>query len=338
MSENKFEKVVVLGTGGTIAGVASSAEDLVGYTAGQIDVRRLLDAMAVFGELPLPWVAEQVAQVDSKDMEFALWQQLVRRVEHWLLQPDVRGLVITHGTDTLEETAYFLHRVLPIVLPPGLLRQKPVVLTCAMRPATALQPDGPQNLRDALTLAMSADAAGVVVVCAGKIHDALHVQKVHTQRLDAFSSGDAGAIGHLLPCGQIECLKWPYVPAGTEELAIKNVILHGPTEHWPVVEIVVSHAACHGQVVDALLAQRATAQSALLRGIVVAGTGNATLHQALLTALLRAQAAGVRVQRSTRCAFGPVLSAPGAALPDAGGLSPVKARIALMLALMAQND
>ncbi len=148
ISEQKSKKVVVLGTGGTIAGRASCASDNIGYTAAQVGVADLLASVpgldAVLAGHRLH--SEQVAQVDSKDMGFALWQALASRISDHLAQPDVTGVVITHGTDTLEETAYFLHAVLPLALQ----NSKPVVLTCAMRPATALSPDGPQNLLDAV--------------------------------------------------------------------------------------------------------------------------------------------------------------------------------------------
>lgn len=314
---NGVHKVVVLGTGGTIAGASALPGDDRHYRAGQIGVDQLLQHLP---KLPasVVLVAEQVAQVDSKDMAPALWLQLGRRVAHWLAQADVAGVVITHGTDTLEETAYFLHATLPA-------SAKPVVLTCAMRPATSLAPDGPQNLRDAVTVALHPGAQGVLAVCAGTLHGALDVQKLHTSRLDAFSSGDAGVLGKI--CGHRLFLmrNWPQALVKPCDLAIENI---APDADWPQVDIVTSHAGADGRVVDALVAQG-------VRGIVVAGTGNGTVHQVLETALLRAQALGVVVWRSTRCALGPVSPRPDAALPDAAGLSPVKARIALALELLA---
>jgi L-asparaginase len=129
-------KVVVLGTGGTIAGTAASATDSVGYRAAQLGVGTLVAAVPALAGLPLQ--AEQVAQIDSKDAGPALWLALLTALRRHLQDPAVQGVVVTHGTDTLEETAYLLQRVLP--------GGRPVVLTAAMRPASALQPDGPQNL------------------------------------------------------------------------------------------------------------------------------------------------------------------------------------------------
>jgi L-asparaginase len=155
-------KIVILGTGGTIAGTAASAADAVGYTAAQIGVAQLVAAVPLLAQVPIE--CEQVAQLDSKDMDFETWQRLAASCAHHLARADVAGIVVTHGTDTLEETAYFLHRVLAAA--------KPVVLTGAMRPATSLQADGPQNLLDAVRVAQEPGARGVVAAMAGTVHGA----------------------------------------------------------------------------------------------------------------------------------------------------------------------
>ena len=314
----KRQHIVILGTGGTIAGRAANPSDNIGYTAAEVGIDQLVTAIPALAEGG-PVVTEQVAQIDSKDMSFAVWAQLAGRVNHYLAQPEVRGIVITHGTDTLEETAYFLQALLNPA--------KPVVLTCAMRPATALVPDGPQNMLDAMTVARHPGAQGVVAVCAGTIHSAVDVQKVHTYQLDAFSSGDAGPIGYVEE-GTIRLLRnWPVAQNGRAQAAIESVANLGDLADWPRVEIVMSHAGASGAVVEALLAQG-------VQGLVVAATGNGSLHQALEAALLEAQAAGVRVVRATRCLNGRVLPKPGDSIPDSQGLSPVKARVALMLRLL----
>ena len=307
------KKIVVLATGGTIAGTAAAATDNIGYTAAQLGVEELVAAIPALASVPLD--TEQVAQVDSKDMSFEIWRKLALRCGHWLAQEDVDGVVITHGTDTLEETAYFLQAVLAPA--------KPVVLTCAMRPATALLADGPQNLLDAIAVAGTPGASGVVAVCAGVIHDAVDVAKQHTYRLDAFSSGDAGPIGYVEE-GRLRLLRdWP-MPDERAAAALKKFAGAG---RWPRVEIVMNHAGAGAAVVEALMAHG-------VDGLVVAGTGNGTLHHELETALRQAQAQGVKVVRSTRCAQGRVLAKPVDTLPDSRGLSPVKARIALMLELL----
>jgi L-asparaginase len=303
--------IVILGTGGTIAGTAKTASDGVGYTAAQLSVADLLAAVPALSGRRLE--AQQVAQLDSKDMDFATWQRLASAVQQQLIRPEVAGVVITHGTDTLEETAYFLHRVLA----PG----KPVVMTAAMRPATAIAPDGPQNLFDAVQVAAAPGAAGVVVVLAGRVHDATQVRKTHSYRVDAFESVD-GALVARVEEGAVRLLGgWPR----GEALGLARIAK--PVANWPRIDIVLNHAGADGRLVKALLA-------AGVDGIVAAGTGNGTLSLALDAALREAERCGVRVVRSTRCDAGPVMDLAGL-LPSAGALSPVKARVELLLNLLA---
>lgn len=313
------QNIVILGTGGTIAGRAASVSDNIGYTAAQVGVEELLAAIPALAQAGTVQT-EQVAQIDSKDMSFAVWAQLATRVSHYLGQPDIQGIVITHGTDTLEETAFFLQALLAPA--------KPVVLTCAMRPATALVPDGPQNLLDAVAVARHAGAQGVVAVCAGVIHGAADIQKVHTYRLDPFSSGDAGPTGYVEE-GVVRLLRnWPEPKAGYAQGAIKNIAKLARPADVPRVEIVMSHAGAGGAMVQAL-------QALGVQGLVVAGTGNGSLHYELEAALLKAQAAGVKVVRASRCLNGRILPTPADQIPDSEGLSPVKARVQLILQLLA---
>lgn len=308
--QTSAELIVILGTGGTIAGTAKTASDGVGYTAAQLRVEDLLAAVPALNGRPLE--ALQVAQLDSKDMDVATWQRVAAAVQQQLDRPEVGGVVITHGTDTLEETAYFLHRVLA--------PRKPVVLTAAMRPATALAPDGPQNLFDAVQVAASPGAAGVVVALAGRVHDAVQVRKTHSYRVDAFESSD-GALVARVEEGHVRLLgRWP------EGRALGLAHVARPAAEWPRVEIVLNHAGADGRIVRALLSDG-------VQGIVAAGTGNGTLAQPLDAALRDAQQRGVKVWRSTRCDAGPVMDLPGL-LPTAGALSPVKARIEMILTLL----
>jgi L-asparaginase len=314
--------VLVLGTGGTIAGRAASASDNVGYTAGEVGVDVLLQGL----DLPpgLSAWAEQVAQLDSKDMDFEVWQALAARCAEALARDDVGGIVITHGTDTLEETAFFLQSVLSPV--------KPIVLTCAMRPASALVPDGPQNLRDAISLAAWRGATGVTVVCAGVVHRSLDVQKVHTYRLDAFDSGDAGPLGYMEE-GTLRTLRaWPEFESAAA--AHLDAVIATEPFAWPRVEILTSHAGAQGLLIDALVQARRSGGAHPVDGLVLAATGNGTLHHTIEAAALRAQAAGIAVLRATRCAQGRIVGTSGATIRDAGALTPVKARVALVLQLL----
>ena len=326
------KKVLILGTGGTIAGKATVAGDNVGYKAGEVPVQELLAPLAKVASWmsDWQWEARQVAQLDSKDMDLATWRALAQAVVAAGNDPDVAAVVITHGTDTLEETAFFLSLVLQ--------SSKPVVLTCAMRPASALVPDGPQNLLDALAVATNPHAQGVCVVAAGTVHSAQSVAKVHTYRVDAFSSGDSGPLASVEE-GRV---RWFRANPSSRRLTIAgNESDVGPdalwqhavtTAAWPRVEMITSHVGADGALVHALL--QPVPGVSPLAGLVVAGTGNGTVHASLLSALDAARAQGVVVWRSTRCAFGQIVAGPGTVWPPAVPLSPVKSRIALALALL----
>jgi L-asparaginase len=312
--------VVILGTGGTIAGQSSTAGDNVGYVAGQVSAEQLVAGIPMLASQALE--VEQVAQINSKDMTFAVWQRLTERLAFHLGRPEVCAVVVTHGTDTLEETAFFLDRMLQPT--------KPVVLTCAMRPATALVPDGPQNLFDAVSVARHVGLSGVVVVCAGQIHGALDVAKVHTYRVNAFDSGEAGPLGCVEEGRVRQFRAWPAgsVSAGGSSTALARL---KAARALPRVELVTSVSDADGESVNALLAY---AGKAPLRGIVVAGTGNGTLHHELEAALQRASERGIRVVVASRCAQGRVIPHAGQAFQDSRGLSAVKARLALALELL----
>jgi L-asparaginase len=284
--EHSAGTVVILGTGGTIAGASSVAGDNVGYTAAQRSVADLLAAVPALAGAPVE--AEQVAQLDSKDMDATTWQALARAVARHLARPDVQGIVITHGTDTLEETAWLLQQVLAPA--------KPVVLVAAMRPATALAADGPQNLLDAVAVARTHGARGVVAVLAGQVHAADRVRKVHTYRTDAFNSGDAGPLGVVEEGVLRRFADWP------TGVALGVNLLDADPAQWPWVEIVTSHAAARGDGVRALVA-------AGVQGLVVAGTGNGSVHRPLQQALDEARAAGLPVWPCSRCAGGVLVPA-----------------------------
>ncbi len=305
-------KVVILGTGGTIAGTADSATDSVGYRAASLGVQTLLDAVPALAGRPIE--CEQVAQVDSKDMTLALWLALAAALHRHLQRPEICGVVITHGTDTLEETAYFLHRTLAA--------SKPVVMTAAMRPATSLQADGPQNLLDAVTLARSGALGGVLAVLGGQVFSGAELRKLHGWRVAAFGAGDAGALA-LMQDGVLQRFREP--PHGGVHPAAAGMPMDAAA--WPAVELVTSHAGASGAPIDALVA-------AGVRGIVIAGTGNGSVHQALLQAARRAIDAGVPVVRASRCLLGGVFGAPAEALPSYGALTPWQTRIELMLDLL----
>jgi L-asparaginase len=302
--------VLILGTGGTIAGTASDPGRSWAYRAAQLSVEQLVSAVPELAGIPL--ATQQVAQVDSKDMGWASWQALGRALERAMLDDTVSAIVVTHGTDTLEETACLLH-----ALHDG---RKPIVLTAAMRPATAPDADGPANLAQAVRVAQAAahrGEGGVVAALAGRIWSARDVRKAHSHAIDAFDGGGAESLDEPTPWPKPQTLGW----------------------HWlqqtpPRVEVVTSHADADGWLVDAALAH-ARASGDQLAGLVVACTGHGTLHEKLEAALQRARDAGVVVGRSSRVARGGVQPREGDTWPAAGNWTPAQARVRLLLELLS---
>ncbi len=322
----KNQKIVVLGTGGTIAGESSSENEGLSYKAAQRSIDDLLQAVAgVSAGLPdvlqnFQFESEQVAQLDSKDMNFATWHHLALRCEHWLAQAEVTGVVITHGTDTLEETAYFLSRVVKT--------SKPIVLTCAMRPANFKDADGPQNLRDALSVAASTQGSGVWVVAAGEIHHSQWVQKIHPTRLNAFDSAEHGPAGFIAK----DRIEWRHPTKGeTRSIQAMGVTTLPEPSQWPWVEIVLNQVQVNPKLVDALLA-------AGVQGIVMAGTGNGSVNSKLQEQLAKAEQVGVQVRISTRCTQGFVVATESHRFAVQENLNPVKTRVALMLDMMSNEQ
>ena len=304
--------VVIIGTGGTIAGTAARADDLVGYTSGALTVSDLVAAVPALHEQAIE--AETLARLDSSDMDHATWAMLRERAAHHLARDEVAAVVVTHGTDTLEETAYFLHRTLAA--------PKPLILTAAMRPATAPSADGPQNLLDAVTVARTPGARGVLAVLAGRMHAGAELRKLHGWRVDAFGSGDAGPLA-VVEDGRLRAFRgWPDAPLH------EAATMLGDADGWPVVDIVTSHAGARSRTLEALVAAGA-------QGIVIAGTGNGSVHCDIERAARHAIAQGVPVRRASRCLLGGVVGSPAEALPSAGVLTPPQARIELMLDLLA---
>jgi L-asparaginase len=310
--------IAVLATGGTIAGSAADSAQTSGYQAGVVGVDRLLAAVPALSQVARI-ESEQVASIDSKDLHVALWTTLAERIAALAAREDIDGIVVTHGTDTLEETAYALHLTVKT--------DKPVVLTAAMRPSSALSADGPLNLLGAVTVAGSSAARGqgVLVAFNNRIHSARDVAKTSTYAVDAFHSPEIGALGWVQD-GRVEFQRSVVRPHTRATPFVAGAL-------WPSVEIVVSYAGASRTAVDALVA-------AGVQGIVVAGTGNGSIHSSVQAALGEAQARGIAVVRSSRVGSGHVMrngAAPDDALGfvSAGTLNPYKARVLLMLALAA---
>jgi L-asparaginase len=323
MSKENLPKIVVLGMGGTIAGVASDPQKPKEYKAGALGVADLRDRLGVSNVVQID--VQNVAQINSKDMQVPHWQALLSAVDTANQDPQTRAVVITHGTDTLEETAFLLE-----VMGPW---SKPVVLTCAMLPANAPDADGPSNLKDALDWASYSTSCEVFVVCAGKVHLSQDVQKLTTQNLDAFTSGPQACFASK------QGEQWQIHRQATDRMILKrpSMAFALMQARWPRVEMVTNHALNDGAVVRALLATSAS-EDTPLAGIVLAGTGMGTASAELENALQKALNLGVRVWLSSRCIFGLAHAQKDTQWGDITHLSAAKARTALCLSLMAERE
>ena len=323
MISKKLQNITVLGMGGTIAGLAGDPNNPKEYIAGELGIADLIKDLSHLNEYKLDVL--NVAQINSKDMQVGHWQALLAAVQIAMGQTDTHAVVITHGTDTLEETAYLLQAMGPW--------PKPLVLTCAMLPANAPDADGPGNLKDALSWALHSNA-GVFVVCAGKVHASQDVQKITTESVDAFTSGPEGCWATWMN-GEWHIQARPAAPTQLEPRPSLAYALAAAS--WPRVEMVINHALNDGAVVRALLANSDTEKTPLA-GIVLAGTGMGTASQALEQALQKAVDAGVRVWLSSRCIFGLAHAQANTRWGKITLLTAAKARTALCLSLLAEKE
>ena len=317
-------KIKILATGGTIAGAQASSTE-VGYKSGSFSVDDLIKAVPHMGDLA-DLSGEQVANIGSQTMNHEVWLKLAKRINEVLADKDTDGVVITHGTDTMEETAYFLSLVVH--------SDKPVVLVGSMRPATATSADGPANLYNAVALAASPEARGLgpLVVLNDEIHYAHEVQKMNSTSLNTFQSPNRGRAGVM--------------NVGTIHLFSKNTTRHTTSSEFsvdgksvgdlPRVEIVYSYANLGPEIVNFLVKDG-------VKGIVLAGVGDGNSTDAEIAALSDAAKKGVVVCRATRTGSGLVVRNVEVDDDKLGfiasmELSPQKARILLMLGLMKTSD
>ena len=319
----KLANVTILATGGTIAGTGASSTTTVGYTAATVGVQRLIQAVPELAKVANV-TGEQVFQIASENMSNEHWLILAKRVNVLLAQPNVDGVVITHGTDTLEETAYFLNLVVK--------SRKPVVLVGAMRPSTALSADGPINLYNSVMLAASPEAVGkgVLVAMNDQIQAARDITKVNTSTLDAFRTADLGMLGYIQGSKPFFYRQQVRKHTVDAEFDISKL------QALPQVDIVYGYANVGPVAVDAFAAAGA-------KGIIHAGVGDGSLAAKVVPALKAARAKGAIVVRASRVGQG-ILARNGEANDDeldfvvADTLNPQKARILLMLALTKTND
>ena len=311
----------VLATGGTIAGLSSG--EGARYRAGELKIEALLSAVPTVRSLANV-SCEQVANIGSQDLDEALMLKLSARINEILVRKDVDGVIVTHGTDTLEEMAWFLDLTVS--------SDKPVVLVGAVRPASAVGADGPANLFDAVVVAASPDsvARGVLVAMNGNVFEARDVTKVSTTAVQAFASPNFG------PLGQVHDGRVFYWRRSERSAERKTLFDVRGLEGLPLVGIVYGYAGAPTLPVNALV-------EAGYRGIVSAGVGNGNLYRAVLEALAQAAGKGVAVVRSSRVAAGATLR--GLEIEDdkhsfivSGTLNPQKARVLLQLALTRTQE
>ena len=315
-------RVVIVATGGTIAGSAESTT-AAGYKSGAVAVDVLIAAvpqMKSFADVS----GVQVASIGSQDMNDEVWLKLAAEVNRLAAQPDVDGIAITHGTDTMEETAYFLNLVVK--------SDKPVVLTGSMRPSTSLSADGPLNIYNAVGVASDprARGRGVLVVANDDIHGARAITKRHTTDVQTFVSPEAGLIGVCL----FDSRDFVRMPARAHTTATPFKVAAG--QALPRVDIIYAHAGMSPDLIDAAVANGA-------KGIVIAGVGDGNMTTPSLEAVSRAIAKGVVVVRSTRVGEGVVrrnieVSDDKMGTVASMDLVPGKARVLLKLALTQTSD
>jgi L-asparaginase len=322
LEAQKLPRVIILATGGTIAG-AGAASDRAGYTAGKIPIDDLIGGIPTVKKVA-DITGEQIASVGSQDMTVDIWKKLAVRINQIEKNNEADGIVITHGTDTQEETAYFLDLVLT--------GDKPVVLTGSMRPATAISADGPKNLYDAITIAANpkSKGRGVLVSFNEGIYDARDVMKLSTTKTNAFGSPNTGPVGQAYD-GRVEY----YLKSEREVKPNQPITITADTK-LPRVDIVYMYADAPPDQIDMLIGKK-------VDGIVIAGVGNGNFNKAYTEAVKRAVAAGVIVCRASRTPSGRVVlhdeindEELGTIVSD--DLTPQKARILLMLGLTKTKD
>ncbi|HWR45634.1 asparaginase [Sporomusa sp.] len=318
-----MKNITVLATGGTIAGVSHFPTDTVSYQPAVVSIEEILNEIGSIQSIATI-TSEQITQVDSADMSHDIWLQLANRINTLLNQPTVDGVVVTHGTDTLEETAYFLNLVIK--------SEKPVVLVGAMRPATAISPDGPMNLYNAILLATSSSAKGkgVLVALNDTINSSRDVTKTNTALQDTFKAPELGYLGYI-----VDSHPHFYRMPTRKHTYMAEFDITGITK-LPQVDIIYGHVNDSGTLAHAAVAAGA-------RGLVYAGLGNGNMSQQMKNVLSDIQRKGIVVVRGTRVGNG-VVTRNGALDDDqnnfvvADTLSPQKARILLMLSLMKTSN
>jgi L-asparaginase len=321
-AQAKKANVVILATGGTIAGAAASGTQAA-YKSGAVTIDAMIAAVPGIGDLATI-KGEQISNVGSQDMTMDIMLKLANRINELARSNDVDGIVVTHGTDTMEETAFFLNLTVKT--------DKPVVMVGSMRPSTAVSADGPLNLYNAVGVAADPNARGrgVLVVMNDWIHAAHSLTKTSTTAIQTFMSPLRGLVG-VANYGKNDFYSSPTWKHTTQtEFDVSKVT------SLPRVDIIFASADSSPDLIDAAAANGA-------KGIVIAGVGNGNMNKASLTAAANAVQKGVVVVRSSRVVTGVVgrnveVNDDELGFVASDELNPQKARILLMLALMKQRN
>ena len=320
-AQTKKPNIVILATGGTIAGAAATGTQS-GYTSGAVGIDTMIAAVPGITKLA-NIKGEQIANVGSQDMSFDILLKLAKRINELAKSPDVDGIVITHGTDTMEESAFFLNLTVKT--------DKPVVMVGSMRPSTAVSADGPLNLFNAVGVAADPQARGrgVLVVMNDWIHAAHSLTKTSTTDVQTFMSPLRGLVG-VASYGKNDWYTSPTWKHTTQsEFDISNVT------QLPRVDIIFADLDMSPEVINASVASGA-------KGIVIAGVGNGNMNKASVAAAAAAVKKGVVVVRSSRVAMGLVgrnveVNDDEMGFIASDELNPQKARILLSLALLTKH-
>jgi L-asparaginase len=314
----KLSNIVILATGGTIAGAAATGTQ-AGYTSGAVTIDAMLAAVPGIKDLA-NIKGEQISNVGSQDMTFDIMLTVAKRCNVLLAGDSVDGIVITHGTDTMEESAFFLNLVVK--------SDKPVVLVGSMRPSTAVSADGPLNLYDAVAVAADPNSKGrgVLVVMNDWIHGAHSLTKTSTTAVQTFMSPVRGIVG-VSTYGKNDFYntpQWKHTSSSEFDITHVNTL--------PRVDILYAYEDMSADLIDASVANGA-------KGMVIAGVGNGNMNQSSLIAAARAVKKGTVVVRSSRVVTGTVgrnveVNDDELGFIASDELNPQKSRILLMLALL----
>ncbi len=321
-TNTKPARIMILATGGTIAGAGETGTQS-GYTSGQVTIESMIAAVPGIDKLA-DISGEQISNVGSQDMTFAIMIQLARRINELLAADAADGIVVTHGTDTMEETALFLGLTVK--------SKKPVVMTGSMRPSTAVSADGPLNLYNAVAVAADPQSTnrGVLVVMNDRIHGAHSLTKTDTTAVETFLSPINGLMG-TVAYGKIQYFRTPFRKhTHKSEFSVDGV------NDLPRVDILYACVDTPPDLIDASVDRGA-------QGIVIAGNGNGNMNAEAVERAAQAAKQGVVIVRSSRVSSGKIsrnveIDDDRLGFIASDELNPAKARIMLMLALLKERS